>query len=278
MPRRHSHCAEVLVNAPECCTQAILLPAEASMVTPFYSAGGPSSTLHRCHLDVVHEGFNMAAIVALLNLLCLKLGPPVDPKGLPSVVTAMAVLSRGNRVVRKFLKSEILPPIKKDADVAERGATLKSKVVGLMTAGKHGAEQVSAELLFVLCKGSADKLIRHTGYGNAAGLLLGRGLLGGGTSAEAADYSSDSEAEQDAADVDLMTGGPGKPPGPSPLSQMSPEEVEQEADKLQSLFAKLQDGGIIQLLDSTGKPVQLPGAHPEKSPFPSSSSSSSLGD
>ena len=46
----------------------------------------------------------------------------------------------------------------------------------------------------------ADKLIRHTGYGNAAGLLLGRGLLGGGTSAEAADYSSDSEAEQDAAE------------------------------------------------------------------------------
>ena len=43
------------------------------MVTPFYSAGGPSSSLHRCHLDVVHEGFNMAAIVALLNLLCLKL-------------------------------------------------------------------------------------------------------------------------------------------------------------------------------------------------------------
>ena len=45
---------------------------------------------------------------------------------------------------------------------------------------------------------TADKLIRHTGYGNAAGLLLGRGLLGGGTSAEAANYSSDSEAEEEA--------------------------------------------------------------------------------
>lgn len=274
------HCSEVLVNAPECCAHTILFPAQAT-VMPFYSgliSSLDNGRLRCCQLDVVYEGFNVVAVLALLNLLSLKLGPPVDPKGLPSVVTAMAVLSRGNRVVRKFLKSEILPAIKKDADVSEQGTTLKSKVVGLMTAGKHGAEQVSAELLFVLCKGSADKLIRHTGYGNAAGLLLGRGLLGGGTSAEAANYSSDSEAEEEA-DVDLMTGGPSKPPEPSPLSQMSPEEIEQEADKLQSLFAKLQEGGVIQLLDSSGKPVQLPGGgQSEKSPLPSSSSSSSLGD
>ena len=34
-------------------------------------------------------------------------GPPVDSKGLSSVITALALLSRGDRVVRRFLKSEV---------------------------------------------------------------------------------------------------------------------------------------------------------------------------
>ncbi len=61
-----------------------------------------------------------------------------------------------------------------------------------MTAG-HGSEEVTAEFLFVLCKESARRLIKHTGYGNAAGLLLSHGLLGGGRSEGEAEYSSDSE-------------------------------------------------------------------------------------
>ena len=35
--------------------------------------------------------------------------------------------------------------------------------------------------------------MKHTGYGNAAGLLLARGLLAGGAAADRGDYSSDSE-------------------------------------------------------------------------------------
>lgn len=37
----------------------------------------------------------------------------------------------------------------------------------------------------------ADRFIKHTGYGNAAGMLLSRGLLAGDRSPEAANYSSD---------------------------------------------------------------------------------------
>ena len=35
--------------------------------------------------------------------------------------------------------------------------------------------------------------MKHTGYGNAAGLLLAHGLLAGGVAADRGDYSSDSE-------------------------------------------------------------------------------------
>lgn len=40
----------------------------------------------------------------------------------------------------------------------------------------------------------AARLIKYTGYGNAAGLLMSRGLLGGNPSTGAADYSSDDES------------------------------------------------------------------------------------
>ena len=70
---------------------------------------------------------------------------------------------------------------------------LSHRLVSLMTASGHGTEGVAAELLFVLCKEDSSQLIKYTGYGNAAGLLLSYGLLGGGKSDGAADYSSDSE-------------------------------------------------------------------------------------
>ena len=39
----------------------------------------------------------------------------------------------------------------------------------------------------------ANRLVKHTGYGNAAGLLLAHGLLAGGKDAGQENYSSDSE-------------------------------------------------------------------------------------
>ena len=43
---------------------------------------------------------------------------------------------------------------------------------------------------------SANRLVKHTGYGNAAGVLMNRGLLYGGQSEGQGDYSSDSETSE----------------------------------------------------------------------------------
>ena len=40
---------------------------------------------------------------------------------------------------------------------------------------------------------AADKFVRYTGYGNAAGLLAAHGLLAGGRSSLAGNYSDDSD-------------------------------------------------------------------------------------
>ena len=58
--------------------------------------------------------------------------------------------------------------------------SLSYRLVRLMTAagGSQGCEGMAAEFLFVLCKEDSARLIKYTGYGNAAGLLLTHGLLG----------------------------------------------------------------------------------------------------
>lgn len=60
-----------------------------------------------------------------------------------------------------------------------------------MTSPHTEVKEAVAEFLFVLCKESVARLIKYTGYGNAAGLLANRGLMLGGRGAGS--YSSESE-------------------------------------------------------------------------------------
>ena len=62
-----------------------------------------------------------------------------------------------------------------------------------MIGGVHPVDRMAAEFLFSLCKENASRLIKYTGYGNAAGLLMAHGLLTGGRSEGEGDYSSESE-------------------------------------------------------------------------------------
>ena len=110
----------------------------------------------------------------------------------------------------------------------------------------------------------ANCLVKHTGYGNAAGLLLAHGLLAGGVSVKKEEYSSDSETSDTeeyneskkqyvkrilfsssikwilSYSIDPVTGGPVKEPSTS-LDEMTDEEKEREAEKLEGLLRKLDE-------------------------------------
>lgn len=47
--------------------------------------------------------------------------------------------------------------------------------------------------IIIMHLNAANRLVKHTGYGNAAGLLLAHGLLAGGKDSGQENYSSDSE-------------------------------------------------------------------------------------
>ncbi|TRY81905.1 hypothetical protein DNTS_016434 [Danionella cerebrum] len=114
------------------------------------------------------------------------------------------------------------------------------------------------------------RFVKYTGYGNAAGLLATRGLLGGQRSSvwsSGTRYSSDSDSDteeyrQIKDKVNPVTGQV-EEEQPHPTQGMTEEEKEEEAHRLISLFNKLSKDNVIQPmgLNREGQLVPLPELH-----------------
>lgn len=202
------------------------------------------------------EGFNVDAVAALVAYLERRLDEEEDKPSLQHlspVLHCLAECGRGHRILRRYLRSRVLPPLGDVSKRPEEGNTLRNRLVRLMTRGDTC--QLAAELLFVLCKERVNRLVKYTGYGNAAGLLASKGLLllgGGGQGGGGAQYSSDSEdsdTEEYARQrphVNPVLGCYQPPGGPHPLAGMSQEQKEHEAMELASLIDRLARGGVVQ--------------------------------
>jgi len=90
-----------------------------------------------------------------------------------------------------------------------------------------------------------SRFVKYTGYGNAAGLLATRGLLGGQRSRLSSDvrYSSDSDSDTEeyrrVKDRINPVTGRVEAEQPDPMEGMTEEEKEEEAKGLVMLFNKL---------------------------------------
>jgi hypothetical protein len=138
--------------------------------------------------------------------------------------------------------------------------------VRLLTAinGAETTRDACAQLLFTLCRGDVDRLIKHTGYGNAAGLLAARGLLAGGG---AATTTSSDDEEADYADVqhriNPVTGCVADPAVEAEherlMANMSDEQKEYEAEQLIQSMHRLIDGGCVRpaFIGPDGRPREV---------------------
>lgn len=176
----------------------------------------------------------------------------------PILVTLIAG-ARANRTIRKYLRARVLPPLKDVKRRPEQGDTLRNKLVRLMTDPNTDLKEMVAEFLFVLCKESVGRLIKYTGYGNAAGLLANRGLMLGGRGQTAySSESEDSDTEEYLAHRDKINPVVGcvEDPMPNPLEGMSEEQKEYEAMQLVNMMDKMQREGLVQpcKIGEDGKP------------------------
>ncbi|XP_006877054.1 PREDICTED: synembryn-A isoform X2 [Chrysochloris asiatica] len=194
-------------------------------------------------------GANMDVIRALLGFLERRLDQTHRLKeSVAPVLSVLTECARAHRPARKFLKAQVLPPLRDVSSRPEVGALLRNRLVRLMTHLDTDVKRVAAEFLFVLCAESVSRFVKYTGYGNAAGLLAARGLMAGGRASGqySEDEDTDTEEYKEAkASINPVTGRVEEKP-PNPMEGMTEEQKEHEAMKLVNMFDRLSRHRVIQ--------------------------------
>ncbi|XP_077994680.1 chaperone Ric-8A-like [Glandiceps talaboti] len=182
-------------------------------------------------------------------------------ESLTPILSTLCAVCKANRYLRKYMKREILPPLRDASKLPEEGESIRNKLVRLMTNPSTEIKDLVADFLFVLCKENVDRLIKYTGYGNAAGLLCQRGLMAGGRGN--GDYSSsedsDTEEYREVRNKINPITGRVEDEKPNPTDGWTEEQKEFHANQLVNMFDKLSREGVIKPMKvgADGRPVPL---------------------
>uniref|UniRef100_A0A182NV79 Synembryn n=1 Tax=Anopheles dirus TaxID=7168 RepID=A0A182NV79_9DIPT len=244
----HSNIVNLLTSVPVSCYVELVSSLHAKHDSPV-DGGDPTGG------TVPFEGKNVYVLHVLVEFL-RKNFQKAEKKSdqyemLSPILTVLIKAIRADGVHRRFVRSIVLPPLRDVRDRPEIGKELRNYLCSLLTSPCTQIADLSAELLFVLCKENVGRMIKYTGYGNAAGLFANRGLLGGRTGNGGEQYSSDSEDSDTEEYKQIQHAinpviGCYEPPKPNPLEGMSEEQKEYEAMELVKLMDKLQRQGLIQ--------------------------------
>nr|XP_020467773.1 synembryn-B [Monopterus albus] len=225
----HSHAVNLLNNLPVSCLDVLIdIPVQGGLEK--------------------YNGKNMDAVQVLLDFMEKRIDKGSNYKeGLTPVLSLLTEGSRHHREIRRYIKAQVLPPLKDVKIRPEVGTAIRNKLVRLMTHVDTGVKQTAAEFLFVLCKENVDSLLKYTGYGNAAGLLVARGLLGGGRGETqySDDEDSDTEEYKSAKPFINPITGHVEEPMPNPIEEMTEEQKEYEAQKLVNMLDRLSRQSVI---------------------------------
>ncbi|GAA6101855.1 synembryn-B isoform X1 [Tachysurus ichikawai] len=225
----HSNAINLLSNLPVSCLDVLVdVPVQGGLE----KYGGKNMDVLQVFLDFMEKRINKGSNYK---------------EGLTPVLSLMTESSRYHREIRRYLKAKVLPPLKDVKVRPEVGSTVRNKLVRLMTHIDMGVKQGAAEFLFVLCKENVDNLLKYTGYGNAAGLLVARGLLAGGRgdTEYSPDEDSDTEEYKSAKPFINPITGHIEEPMPNPIDDMTEEQKEYEAQKLANMIGELSRQQLI---------------------------------
>jgi hypothetical protein len=244
-----SHAVNLLINMPGQC--AVVLVPGTSMEKKEVAAA-----------QSMFESYDLSAVDALLDYLysvLTRLSSQPSPDAAVPILTAVRSVAKSCRIARKYMRLKILPSLKQVTFRPEDSGGLKSLLVPLMTSTVTNVKEMVADFLFILCKENMSRLIKYTGYGNAAGMLFQRGLLTGGKNEPTTGYSTDEDTDTDEyleSDVDPVTGGP-QHRKPDPMAGMTEEEKEAEAEKLADMLEQLTASEFLKVvpIGASGQPV-----------------------
>ena len=160
------------------------------------------------------------------------------------ILLLLSLMVKSNRTIRHYYKFKVLPLLNKQdlVNLPESGSQLRNKLVRLMTNPNLQIKRLSAQFLFILCKENVSRLIKYTGFGNAAGLLADAGLmLSSGSINDRSSYSSDSE-DSDSEDYKKLEGTINQVTGKAEIEDKSALHYDQKSDKYFKLKKDIFEG------------------------------------
>lgn len=106
-----------------------------------------------CNNKNIYENNDMTAIYKILLFLNKRLDNENNYlENISPVIVALLKLSKSQRIIRKFSRNQVLPPLKNVMQRPEDGTTLRAKLCKLLTTPLTEIRDLVAEFLFVLCK------------------------------------------------------------------------------------------------------------------------------
>lgn len=232
-------------------------------VIPFTSYSPIIRPVQGDNCQAVYQNMDVTAISILIKFLDQRLDLETNLlENTSPVITALIRLAKAERLIRKYVRLQVLPPLQDVMKRPEEGTTLRAKLCKLLTCPLTELRDLVAEFLFVLCKENVSRMVKYTGYGNAAGMFANKGLLGRHQQECYSSESEDSETEEYVKYKEQINPVTGcyEHPKPNPTEGMSEEQKEYEALQLVGLMDKLTREGIVQPCrigeDGKPKPIQ----------------------
>ncbi|GAU95336.1 hypothetical protein RvY_06970 [Ramazzottius varieornatus] len=230
---------------------------------PVTDKEGKSQPLASCF-----EGMDMRAIDSVLEFLDAKLALSSDSKFRPDdnlapVLCALTNASKAVPTIRKYLKMMILPPLTDVHTRPEVGDTMRNKLCRLLTSAVSSVRDNAGDLLYALCRQNVRRLIKYTGYGNAAGWLAEKGLMGlpqpepssMENDEDESDFSDTEEYLEHKNKIEPVTGVV-REDRPDPMAGMTDEQKEQLAMDLVNSMDRVLRTGVLKpvTIGVDGKP------------------------
>jgi hypothetical protein len=229
-------------------------------------------TLMNSDEDLEFEGKNVEAVAIILSFMSQTVSSYLNEKKnsdrLYPVLLLLILMSKSNKIIRHYSRLKVLPPLTKNdlINLPQNGLTIRNRLTKMMTDPNVQLKRLAAQFLYVLCKESVSRLIKYTGYGNAAGLLVDLGIMAANKKSEKIDeYSSDSDNDLDEYKklenyINPVTGRAELEKKIDIFEGMTEEQKEYEALKLVNAFDKLaRSNGMIKpaRIGPDGRPVEI---------------------
>lgn len=222
--------------------------------------------------DLEFEGKNVEAVAIILSFMSQTVSSYLNEKKnsdrLYPVLLLLILMSKSNKIIRHYARLKVLPPLTKNdlINLPQNGLAIRNRLTKMMTDPNVQLKRLAAQFLYVLCKESVSRLIKYTGYGNAAGLLVDLGIMAANKKNDKiSEYSSDSDNDLDEYKklenyINPVTGRAELEKKVDVFEGMTEEQKEYEAMKLVNAFDKLaRSNGMIKpaRFGPDGRPVEI---------------------